>query len=374
MPEPTGPFSIGTTTYELTDYSRNETFTEDPDDFRKLLIKTWYPANSKSVLEKKPQKYLTPEFYFKDLAKIPTHSFVDVSVSDSQEKYPVILFSHGYGAFEGLYQVLMEELASQGFIIFSINHPYEAAFTYFSLNSIVKIQVELPTLNQEEEILKNILSSPHKTLEEKRITLALMENSFFWSNQLEESLTIWTEDTQFVLDQLEISNSNRDSLIGKIFYNKLDLDKIGIIGHSFGGATAGEMCLIDDRIKAGINMDGIEIGHALTKNLSVPFMFMYSNDFNRVNNVLFLQAENDAYSMVIDYSEHMNFCDYSIVSNYFIRIGMDLGLLGAIKGQRMLEIMNLYVSTFFNEYLLGIESSLLNETNYNYPEVRITSR
>ena len=55
----------------------------------------------------------------------------------------------------------------------------------------------------------------------KRITLALMENSFFWSNQLEESLTIWTEDTQFVLDQLEISNSNRDSLIGKIFYNKL---------------------------------------------------------------------------------------------------------------------------------------------------------
>ena len=374
LPEPTGTYSIGNIKFELTDTNRYENFTEDSDDYRTLLIKSWYPADNSDTLEKTPLVYQEPAIIFKDLAKIPTHSYSEIPISNLKSNYPVLIFSHGYGAYEGLYQVLMEDLASCGYIVFSINHPYEAAFTYYSTFSFIRMDIEVPPPTEYEIFLMNTLTSTMKTLEEKKEALELLENYGFWKDQLKDSLDLWTLDSQFVLDFLEQINSEEDSGSNSIFYQRLDLENIGILGHSFGGATAGEMCLIDTRIKAGINMDGTEIGQALHTNLTVPFMFMYSEAKSLMNDVLFLQAENDAYSLTIENSYHMNYADLSIVLSYFEKIGYNMGPLGPIEGYRMLEIMNVYVLSFFDKYLKNSESPLLTGNSPNYLEVDLQIR
>jgi len=330
LPDPMGSYGIGNIDFVLTDYNRYEYFTSEPGDYRTLLIKSWYPVDYNDTLGLSSLKYQEPAIYFKNLSKIPTHSYSEIPISSLKSNYPVLIFSHGYGSYEGLYQVLMEALASSGYIVFSINHPYEAAFTYFSSVSFIKMNVQLPTQNSYERNLMDILKSHTRTLEEKFTALELLEDSEFWSDQLKDSLDLWTEDSQFVLDYIELINSEENSGSNKIFYQRIDLENIGVIGHSFGGATAGEMCLIDSRIKAGINMDGIEIGQALHANLTVPFMFMYSEENSLMNDVLFLQAENDAYSLITDDSDHMNYADSNIVLSYFQEIGHNVGPLGSI--------------------------------------------
>lgn len=374
LPNPIGTYSIGNIQFELRDDSRYEDFTSEPDDYRTLLIKSWYPADHSQTLVNSRLTYQEPAIYFKNLSKIPTHSYSEIPISNLKSNYPVLIFSHGYGSYEGLYQILMEALASSGYIIFSLNHPYEAAFTYFSSLSFIKMEVELPTLNSYGRNLMDILKSPTRTFEEKFAALELLEDNEFWSDQLKDSLDLWTEDSQFVLDYIEQINSEEDSGTNNIFYQRLDLENIGAIGHSFGGATAGEMCLIDSRIKAGINMDGIEIGQALHDNLTVPFMFMYSEENSLMNDVLFLQAENDAYSLITEDSKHMNYADSNIVLSYFEEIGHNVGPLGSIDGYRMLEIMNVYVVSFFNKYLYNIESPLLNGNSPDFPEVDLEIR
>ena len=68
---------------------------------------------------------------------------------------------------------------------------------------------------------------------------------------------IWTADVRFVLDELE-----RMSEAG-FLDGRLDARRAGILGHSFGGATAGQVCLEDPRCLAGCNLDGLQVGGML---------------------------------------------------------------------------------------------------------------
>ncbi|UYO07394.1 MULTISPECIES: hypothetical protein [Paenibacillus] len=43
----------------------------------------------------------------------------------------------------------------------------------------------------------------------------------------------------------------------------MDMERIGIMGHSFGGATAFDASYTDDRLKAGIDMDGTVCGSTM---------------------------------------------------------------------------------------------------------------
>ena len=64
----------------------------------------------------------------------------------------------------------------------------------------------------------------------------------------------WTADTGFALDQLERLNASDPS--GR-FLGRLDMQRVGVFGHSLGGATALLFCHDDSRCKAGIDVDGL---------------------------------------------------------------------------------------------------------------------
>ena len=68
---------------------------------------------------------------------------------------------------------------------------------------------------------------------------------------INDSLQVWANDTAFLIDQLEIPNN---PYIPSIVRGSLDMEKIGVMGHSFGGTTAEEMTLIDPRVQVGISI------------------------------------------------------------------------------------------------------------------------
>jgi dienelactone hydrolase len=84
-------------------------------------------------------------------------------------------------------------------------------------------------------------------------------------------LTAWTADIAFVLDQLERLNVSDPT--GK-FTGHLDMRRVGVFGHSFGGAQAAQFCSLDSRCKAGIDVDGSLHGSVIQAGIHKPFMFL----------------------------------------------------------------------------------------------------
>ncbi len=341
LPEPTGEYNVGTINFELTDSSRGETFTQDPDDFRRILIQAWYPTDDVTGMVPIPyieapaefstaveQSFGFPSIIVSHFPLVKTHSYRDAPLSDTESEYPVLIFSHGYGGFVFQNTILMEELASHGYIIFSISHTYESASTVF-LDGSVAYEATDETLFQ-----------------------------------LDNSLDIWAEDSMFLIDQLEIlANDN----IPQEFWTHLDLDTIGAFGHSFGGTTAEELCLIDPRVDVGISFDSPHYGNPLDLNMTKPLMMIFGPDYGNpeMDDTVFQRAENTCYGLFVNGTRHYNFADVVIWTSLL----KSFGLLGSIDGYRMLNIMNDYVLSFFDQELLGIDSSLLDGPSAEYPEV-----
>ncbi|MDY6896866.1 MAG: hypothetical protein SWZ49_02155, partial [Cyanobacteriota bacterium] len=121
LPKPSGDYPVGTTSYYFTDPKREEIYTEEPDDHRELMVKVWYP--SKQVLGVKHAPYFNQSLAVDDsLGAILTNSIANAPVARTQSNYPVLLFSHGFASLPEFNTINVEELASQGYIVATINH------------------------------------------------------------------------------------------------------------------------------------------------------------------------------------------------------------------------------------------------------------
>ena len=168
----------------------------------------------------------------------------------------------------------------------------------------------------------------------------------------------------FLIDQLEIlANEN----IPQEFWTHLDLDTIGAFGHSFGGTTAEELCLIDPRVDVGISFDSPHYGNSLELNMTKPLMMIFGPDYGNpeMDDTVFQRAENTCYGLFVNGTRHYNFADVVIWTSLL----KSFGLLGSIDGYRMLDIMNDYVLAFFDQELRGVDSTLLDGPSVDYPEV-----
>jgi predicted dienelactone hydrolase len=138
LPEPTGPYGVGTFEYSITDDSRKERYA--PTRNRELYVEVWYPAPAaNSALGNVPVRTLFQELYEGDytrqsflfgyLRHISTHSHVHAPVAaPDRGPFPVLLFNHALElGFTSQNQLLMEHLASHGYVIFSIAHPYQSS-------------------------------------------------------------------------------------------------------------------------------------------------------------------------------------------------------------------------------------------------------
>jgi predicted dienelactone hydrolase len=355
--EPSGEYAVGTTTLYFQDGSRDEIYSNDPEDVRELNVQVWYPGRLSDDAEFAP--YMTrldlsapafarflglPSFVLNHVSLIDTHAILEAPFAEEGSPFPVLIFSHGWGGTRTQSTYLMEELASHGYVVVALDHTYGALVTVFPDDRVVLQKTDILEQDQSDEEFKRS------------------------ANTL---IGVWAGDVHFILDQLEAMN---DGNLESPFEGRLDLDRVGIFGHSTGGGNAVQVCWLDSRCKVGLALDAwlepVSL-EALDEGLDQPFMFLWSegwgSDENKVRfQRLYKELRGDSYQLEIEGTRHYDFSDLPLLSP----LSPWFGLKGPIDGERVLGIINEYVVAYFDRYLKDVENDLLNGPSLDYPEVK----
>ncbi|HKX55699.1 MAG TPA: peptidylprolyl isomerase, partial [Xanthomonadales bacterium] len=178
------------------------------------------------------------------------------------------------------------------------------------------------------------------------------------------STRIWTADRIFVLDQLQ-SGAVPDSVKEIVAIG--DFEHTGQIGMSFGGSTTGEVCFMDRRCAAGVNLDGGDFHFtSFGRNEPVPFLMLYS-DFQLIaavisgdpdtqghgfNDFSYERPETaglrpDVVRLKVNSVSHLGVSDFT----WFVRSPLRDAVFGSIDSADMLQIQNDFVLGFFDTYV-----------------------
>jgi predicted dienelactone hydrolase len=360
LPKPTGAYPIGTVTVHLIDPAREETHGDRAGAHRELMVQIWYPA-ARSGPGQEYRKRAEVDFKKEHLALVRTHAATAVPMAAAQSRYPVVIFSPAWVGRRDQNTVQAEELASHGFVVIGIDHPYGTDWTVF------------PDGRAVPSALGNALDYSSDEALETSIRKA------------EEELRIRAADVRLVVKELE-----RQDLSGPegLFTDRLDTSRMGIFGHSFGGAVAAEICRTDSQFRAGIDMDGILFGEATRTGIGKPFLVMgdgspgptpdqLRNSKGSARRALtFLARDHECIRRCLESSRgilvsipgtsHLNFCDSPLYSPV-----KRLTHAGPIRRERAMDIINAFVVSFFEIHLNGKDETYLDSLSSRYPEVVI---
>jgi predicted dienelactone hydrolase len=244
FPDPSGSFEVGRLEIDVTDVSREETFTVDAADKRRLLVTVYYPATVAAGAEH--AAYGTPElaaslpFFNEQRRAWRSPGYTDVPVADG--RFPVLLFSPGLGNLTLYYSSLLFELASRGYVVAALWHPYSTQVVAFPDGTVLRSNAA------------GAMTGVPPDQQDARLA---------------QLGGVWAADQRFVLDRLAAWNEQHDRLRGH-----LDLERVGAFGHSLGGAASAQAAQDDDRIDAAINMDGSMFGTVTTDGSRAPFLLI----------------------------------------------------------------------------------------------------
>ena len=337
MPEPRGDYLIGTSTFIVND-DRPEIYTDDPNDTRRIKLQVWYPAETVEGYEQAPwlldgitiSKALSKDFGFpafalNQTAKVLSNSYLDAPISNIQDKYPIVIISHGWRGFRNLHTDFAEDLASTGYIVVSIDHTYGSVATFFEEDDVAYLNKDaLPSRESTPDFLD-------------------------YANRL---VSTYGEDVISTIDYLEVLNSNLEL---SIFSGRLDLTKIGVIGHSTGGGGDVYAALKDERITALIGLDAwVESIDStdISKGLSIPSLFLRSGDWETGENndnlyTLIDSSEETSTLYQIDGTTHF---DFTMVYMFSPLIKL-VGFSGSVDSKELNLMLEEVIYYFFDETL-----------------------
>lgn len=359
IPSPGGSFQTGTTAYEFTDNTRPEMYSgrEEP---RRFMVQVWYPADVPS--NAKHAKWMTnPEIYAPAIASflnLPPYfldhlelsvspAFLDVPPAKVDAPLPVILFSHGWQGFNAQNTGQAVELASRGYVVIALQHTYGAVVTVFPDGTVAP--------NNPKALPENGEDPNYEVVARKLVDQ-------------------WAGDMAYTLDQFQKFNEDAESP----FFGKLDLERVGVYGHSTGGGAAVEFCGTDPRCKSLLGMDPFMrpvSAEVIENGVTQPSFFMFSQGWADLvdsrNNKLFNQfspnVSSDLGAISIDGTRHYDFSDLPLLSP----IAPQLGLKGPLNGKRVTEIVNAYLIDFFEMTLNDKPSNLFDGSFDDFSEVKV---
>lgn len=364
LPSPTGPFAVGRTTFAWINEAEKDDLAPSPASKRQVVAWMWYPA-SRSARDARAE-YLPREwrtalaahtglpmrtFFKHDLSRVRAHSLADAPVSSARRRYPVVILRAGGSALTTDFTTLAEDLASHGFFVVGFDAPYRS------------VVVVLPDG-------RNVGRPAAYKLGDANLDVA--------DPLIGKLLAMWTSDSRFVVDQLQRLNDGEGRFAGR-----MDLQRLGMFGHSFGGATALEFCREDSRCKAALDLDGIPFGPVVAEGLAKPLMFLLSDHSAEAGDPasrrvlaevrsIYDRAPDGRLYFILRKANHFSFSD-QIVLNSQIAMRL-LPRFGGLDGRRGLAITADVVHTFFGVYLDHAPAASLTMLSSKYPEIRVEGR
>jgi alpha-beta hydrolase superfamily lysophospholipase len=310
----------------------------------------------------------------------PTNARLNAPVYRTEGMLPVVLFSPGFGMSRGTTTVLVEELTSRGYVVATIDHPGEAAAVEFP-GGRLESGPDLATVGDMREFMQAIGQT---------------------------ALAARVADTRFVLDQLARLNTgdNPDAEHRDLPQNltgALDLSRVGMFGHSAGGIATAEAMYEDDRIAAGINLDG-PMGYSQEYpfmrtqvseyGLDRPFLlFGAGAQLDEKGNVLahthhgtvdtswaefWAHQRGWKLDLTLNNAAHMSFTDFQVILPGIAEAAafppeVIAASVGTINPQRSLAVQRAYVTAFFDRFLRGVPDSLLDGVSAQHPEITVVT-
>lgn len=373
LPALTGTYQVGTTSLHLVDQARADPWV--PQQRRELMVTIDYPVRHTGSAPRAPwvpaslAAAIDAEASSPDLLGLPPGSAdwsstlrqarTGVTADLALGKRPVVLFSHGFQGAREVDSVLVDDLASRGYLVVSLSHTHEAA------------AVEFPG-GRVEPALESGLTP----------------------EGLRKAIDARVADTRFVLDELgRLANgANPDAEhrpLPRRLGATLDLGRVGMFGHSFGGFTAGETMYHDSRIDAGINLDGgmraDQPGEVAKHGLDRPFLlFGSATDEGGFHDHLtdptwqsFWAAQRGwTRDLSLRGSRHLGFTDLQAVVPQLSALVTPerlASVIGTIDPRRSLLAQEDYVSAFFDLHLRGVDRHLFDGPSPCHPDVRFAA-
>ena len=344
LPTPPGNYIVGTDIFDWEDKFRDEWFTKNKIDTRKIVVQIWYPASEKSDslypymdypeirINSISERINKPKGFVKPAGSVNGNSYFKANPID--EKFPLIIFSHGLGGYKTQNSIAIETLVSQGYIVIAPDHTYDANITIFGDGNTIDYDSELPMDVSAEE---------------------------FWSVRLPQ-INTRASDISFVIDQLQtMKNYN--------VYNSINFNKIGVFGHSFGGATSVVSSWNDTRISACLNLDGWFVpivDDIINTGIKIPFCYIGQESWGEdtINydklNKFYSNCTADTYILKIKGTKHFDYADMP----HFSSIGRMI-TSGKEVDKEFAKRLSYLIAGFFDEYL--------KKNSYDWSEIIINN-
>jgi Platelet-activating factor acetylhydrolase, isoform II len=357
LPEPTGPDPVGTTSLWLTDTARPDPWVPGAA-MRELMVSLWYPAPSSDGPR---AHYMTPaesvlQLTSRGITRVPadalstvlTNAAVDATPAGNQRGLPLVVLSPGFTNGRSALTALAEDLASHGYVVAGIDHTYESYATAFP---------------------------------DGRVATSLAREARGRTTGFQEKVAAGrAADVSFVLAELTGAHPACPAA------GLIDPSRVGMAGHSAGGAAAIAAMLADSRIRAGIDMDGTTSVLIPDEGLARPFLFLgkQSNytpgnggavtpgtrEWKQLRGSVTTWERDWALMtgwkrwLVVTGAVHASFTDLALLAD---QVGVDTG--AELSGARSLDITRAYVRAFFDQHLRGRPQALLDQPSPRYPEV-----
>jgi pimeloyl-ACP methyl ester carboxylesterase len=367
-PAPTGSYAVGRMFMVWTDSSRR-----DPVDTtrpRELPVWIWYPAAHAPTTEREPAlppawearriETLTPKLgpaVARAAGPLKVHARIAAPWQASASRRPVLLFTPGLGWLASDYSVLLEDLASHGYVVVGLASPGFADVVRFA---------------DGREVVR---------------TLGIGE-------KIGTDQAIVHADAAFVLRRLRTLADDPHNLL----HDRIDLERIGVFGHSLGGTTALMLAARDSTVHAAVNIDGDPMGDVVGIAPRQPLLLISSesptiaeappgipadrlelmrqglerSEQRRTNDWLHNSASaRRAYRVRVLGTHHLNFEDAALASAWLTTPKERWMRVGPIDGARGLAVTAEVVRAFFDVQFGRDDERSFDALTRRLPEIRL---
>lgn len=351
------PYAVSKLHFSVTDTSRDETLGEsNSGSKRQIEVVLYYPVNKPQDENAPKAKYLSDikrETVANSMKLDPEVFNLETDIYDSLpfiegERFPLLIFGHGYGSYAESCTMLFKDIVSNGYIVASVGHPYESSITEFEDGTYALMDPTVRRRQMGKINLKNIAAHAKLAKTQKdnqQADEAFEEYKKNVSPFSSDRIKVWCDDNLYVIKVLK-----------ERYSNILDLSHgVAVSGHSYGGAAAYSMCLTCDEISCGLNIDGGLFGDHKDLILNKPFYQISCVKNLTLVSRIFTKRTSPLYVATFKNLKHGGLTDLK-----FLPTDINTGSMKAINMQTNLSACHI---SFLNKYLKGMDVDMNVSTN-----------